>query len=140
MAAHLKTLMDQEGLPFHAGRDMTYNSRLAQELAKWADDRPEANALRTALYQAYFVQGKNVGDMDVLLDAAGQAGLPVDEARRVLETRAMRQAVDDDWASARRVGVTGVPTFVAGKYGIVGAQPYEQLARLVTSAGATHRR
>jgi len=139
MVARLKALMDQEGLPFHPDRNMTYNSRLAQELAKWADARPEAEALHAALYRAYFVEGKNVGDMDVLLDAAGQAGLPVDEARRVLETRAMRQAVDDDWTRASRVGVTGVPTFVAGKYGIVGAQPYEQLARLAASAGAVSR-
>ena len=39
-------------------------------------------------------------------------------------------AVDADWAKSRQYGVTGVPTFVAGGYGVVGAQPYEALEQL----------
>ena len=43
-------------------------------------------------------------------------------------------AVDDDWKLSRQIGVTGVPTFVAGRYGVVGAQPYEALEALVRKA------
>jgi len=61
-------------------------------------------------------------------------GLPVDEARRVLQDRTFKAAVDADWALSRRYGVTGVPTFVAGRRGVVGAQPYEMLEQLVRQA------
>jgi predicted DsbA family dithiol-disulfide isomerase len=139
MTARLEYLMDKEGLPYDASREMIYNSRLAQELAKWGERFPQSEALNLALYQAYFVDGLNIGDVSVLLSIAEQIGLPVVEAREVLAERAMKTAVDEDWRYARSIGVTGVPTFVVNMTGAVGAQPYEHLARLVESAGATRR-
>ena len=61
-------------------------------------------------------------------------GLPVDTAHEVLEKRTFREAVDADWALSRQYGITGVPTFVAGRYGGGGAQPYEALESLVEKA------
>ena len=52
----------------------------------------------------------------------------------MLDKRTFKAAVDADWALSRQYGVTGVPTFVAGKYGVVGAQPYEALEELVRRA------
>ena len=135
MIDQLKGLMDAEGLPFDNGRFMTFNSRLAQELAKWGD----SESLNTALYQAYFVDGRNVGDVDVLLDVVAQVGLSVDEARDVLEQRTMQEAVDADWEHAGRMGVTSVPTFAVGSVGVVGAQPYQQLVALMEHVGAAKR-
>jgi predicted DsbA family dithiol-disulfide isomerase len=66
-------------------------------------------------------------------------GLPADEARQVLEERRFSDAVDADWQKSHRYGVTGVPTFVADKNGVVGAQPYEVLQQLVEKAGAPRR-
>jgi predicted DsbA family dithiol-disulfide isomerase len=43
--------------------------------------------------------------------------------------------VDEDWKLARQYKITGVPTFVAGGYGVVGAQPYETLEELVREVG-----
>ena len=135
----LKTLMDQEGLPFDGGRHMTFNSRLAQELAKWGESKPQSDQLNMALYQAYFVDGLNIGDMDVLLRVAEQVGLPVEEARAVLGRREMQTAVDADWQHALNIGVRSVPTFAVGLQGIAGAQPYEQLATLLEHTGAVKR-
>src|ERR1700679_459547 len=137
MAARMKGLMDAEGLPYTA-REMTYNSRLAQELGKWAEHEGNA-AIHDALYRAYFVDGTNLADVDALVAIAEGAGLPGAEARRVLEQRTFRAAVDADWARARAIGVTGVPTFVAGGRGAVGAQPYEVLEGRVQKAGARRR-
>jgi len=67
----------------------------------------------------------------VLLDIARQVGLSVDAAREVLEKRTFKDAVDADWKLSRQYGITGVPTFVVGRYGVVGAQPYEALVQLV---------
>lgn len=58
------------------------------------------------------------------------------EARKVLRDRLYKGSVDLDWASSRPAGITGVPTFEAGGRRVVGAQPYEELARLVAAAGA----
>ena len=139
MFEHMKSLMDAEGLPY-GQRTHTYNSRLAQELGKWADTLPEADALHDALYRAYFVDSQNIADIEVLVELAASVGLPASEARNVLTTRSFREAVDADWAKSRQYGVTGVPTFVADGYGVVGAQPYEALAGLLDKVGATRDR
>jgi predicted DsbA family dithiol-disulfide isomerase len=138
MYARMKRLMDAEGLPY-GRRTHTYNSRLAQELGKWADTQPGGAALHDALYRAYFVEARNIGGVEVLIEVAQAVGLPADEARAVLAERRFKPAVDQDWAKSRAYGVTGVPTFVAGGQGVVGAQPYEVIAQLLEQAGAPRR-
>ncbi len=138
MYLRMKALMDAEGLPY-GRRTHSYNTRLAQELGKWADTQPGGFAIHDALYKAYFVQARNIGDLDILVELAQSVGLSADEARAVLTERRFRDAVDADWAKSRAYGVTGVPTFVAGEQGVVGAQPYEVLEQLLEEAGAKRR-
>jgi predicted DsbA family dithiol-disulfide isomerase len=133
MHARMKRLMDAEGLEYNQ-RTHTFNSRLAQELAKWAESQPGGEAIHDALYRAYFVDGRNIGDPEALAEIAQSAGLPVDAARTVLAHRTFKGAVDADWELARRSGITGVPSFIAGKYKVVGAQPYPVLADLIRAA------
>ena len=135
MYTRMKGLMDEEGLPY-GQRSHTYNSRLAQELGKWADTQPGGEAIHDALYRAYFVDAVNVGDVDALLTIAGDVGLDVYAAREVLQSRSFSDAVDADWDLSRRYGVTGVPTFVAAQKAVVGAQPYKVLENLLQEAGA----
>jgi predicted DsbA family dithiol-disulfide isomerase len=132
--ARLKTLMDSEGLVFNQ-RSHTYNSRLAQELAKGFD----RDDLREALYKAYFEGGKNIGDVEVLVAIAESCGIPADAARRALNGRTFKDAVDADWTKARQYGITGVPSFVAGNQKVVGAHPYETLEKLIVAAGGKAR-
>ena len=136
--AEMRKRMQSEGLAY-GSRSHTYNSRLAQELGAWADTQPGGEAVHDALYQAYFVDARNIGDVEVLLEIATSVGLDAEEARRVLEERRFKDAVDADWQKSASYGVTGVPTFVAGGYGVVGAQPYEMLEDLVSRAGAQRR-
>jgi len=138
MYTRMKRLMDEEGLPY-GRRTHTYNSRLAQELGKWADTKPGGEALHDALYKAYFVDARNIGDTEILVELAQSVGLSAEEARAVLAERRFKEAVDADWAKSHRYGVTGVPTFVADPYGVVGAQPYEVLEQLLGKAGAKRR-
>ena len=135
MYTRMKGLMDEEGLPY-GKRSHTYNSRLAQELGKWADTEPGGEAIHDAFYRAYFVDAVNVGDVDALLTIAGDVGLDVYAAREVLQNRSFSDAVDADWDLSRRYGVTGVPTFVAAQKAVVGAQPYEVLENFLREAGA----
>ncbi|TMB33173.1 MAG: hypothetical protein E6J61_06045 [Deltaproteobacteria bacterium] len=131
--AQMKARMDAEGLPY-GERARTYNSRLAQELGKWADTQPGGEAIHDAIFRAYFAEGRDISQPAVLLDVARQVGLPIDAAREVLDKRTFKDAIDADWKLSREYGVTGVPTFVAGRYGVVGAQPYDELVQLVQKA------
>ena len=131
MHAQMKARMDAEGLPY-GERTHTYNSRIAQELGKWADTQPGGgDAFHDAMFRAYFVEARDISRPEVLLEVAGRVGLPVEGAREVIEKRTFKAAVDADWKLSREYGITGVPTFVVGRYGVVGAQPYEALAQLV---------
>ena len=131
-------LMAEEGLPY-GDRSMTYNSRLAQEMAKWAEMQQSEGNIHEAFFQAYFVDGVNLAKIDKLVTIAVRLGLSANEARDVLTTRRFRKAVDADWQRSRQLGVTGVPTFVIGEGGLVGAQPYESLEQLVLDAGVETR-
>ena len=133
MHAQMKARMDAEGLPY-GERTMTYNSRLSQELGKWADTQPGGEAFHDAMFRAYFVDARNISEPAVLLEIVAE--VPRAAAAEVLEKRTFRAAVDADWKLSREYGITGVPTFVAGHRGVVGAQPYEVIERLVKQAKA----
>jgi predicted DsbA family dithiol-disulfide isomerase len=130
----MKMNMDREGLPYNAERNMSYNSRLAQELSKWAESKGKADEIHAALFRAYFVDVKNIGKVEPLVKIAEQVGLPADEATDALASRIFKDAVDNDWHRCATIGVNAVPTFLAGRYLMVGAQPYEELERLVQHA------
>jgi predicted DsbA family dithiol-disulfide isomerase len=68
------------------------------------------------------------------VEIAKEVSLPADEATDVLISRSFKASVDDDWRRCAAIGVNAVPTFVAGGYLMVGAQPYEELERLVQHA------
>jgi predicted DsbA family dithiol-disulfide isomerase len=123
--------MEREGLPYNVERNMSYNSRLAQELAKWAETKGKAEEVTNALFRAYFVAVKNIGNAEVLTEIAAENDLPADEATDVLLSRKFKDAVDEDWRRCAAYGVNAVPTFLAGRYLMVGAQPYPELQRLI---------
>ena len=130
MKQRMSALMTEENLAY-GNRSHTYNSRLAQELAKWGESFPEGEALNLKLFEAYFAEGRNLAEPEVLLDVAEVAGLPLETAEEVIRQRSFRDAVNTDWKRAHELGVTGVPTFVSGNRGLVGAQPYEALVQLI---------
>ena len=134
----MKGLMDAEGLDY-GKRTHTYNSRLAQELGKWAETQPGGEAIHMALFRAYFVNNRNIGNPEVLMEIAREAGLPEDGAREVIEERTFEAAIDMDWAKSRQYGVTGVPTYVAERQGVVGAQSYEVLEQFIDGVGAQRK-
>jgi len=118
---------------------MSFNSRLAQELGKWAESRGRGDAFHDAVFRAYFAAGRNVAKPDVLLGLARAAGLPEEEAGEVLRTRPFREAVDTDWSLAAELNITAVPTFRLGFQTVVGAQPYPVLERLLIAGGVPRR-
>lgn len=134
----MRRLMAEEGLPY-GSRTMTFNSRLAQELACYAATQPEGWKIHDLLFRAYFVDGQNLAETDNLLAVATSAGLNRHDSQHVLTSRTFSDAVDDDWAQCRQLRLTGVPAFVVGQSMVSGAQPYDVLQHLVTQAGAKRR-
>ncbi len=139
MLSRLKRVAQALNLPF-GERTMTFNSRLAQELAKWAEDQHCGDAFHHGIFRAYFQRGENIARPEVLLDVCRDIGMDVPAARRVLSQRAYREAVDQDWQRSHEMGITAVPTFVLGDRRLVGAQDFAALAAMIRSAGVKDRR
>lgn len=139
MLARLREVAAELKLPF-GDRRHTFNSRLAQELGKWAEAQGRGDAFHKAVFRAYFADGRNLARSEVLLDIAETAGLPPAEAERILADRAFREAVDADWTRSARNGVTSVPTFQYGRERITGFRPPRDLAAWAAEAGMPPRR
>jgi len=138
MLARLKQVAAAEGLPF-GDRKMTFNSRLAQELGKWAELQGKGQAFHRAIFRAYFADGLNIGKRQILLDVAVSLGLPAEEAKTVLAQRSFRTAVDQDWERSEQLGIDSVPTFAMAGRTLAGVGPYEELARFVLAGGGRKR-
>lgn len=134
----LKQVAHELGLPL-GERRRSYNSRLAQELAKWAESQGKGDSFHEAVFRAYFVEVKNIGRVEELVSIARSVDLPEKEARSILESRRYQEAVDADWSRSYQLGITGVPTFVIGHRSAVGFQPYEALEQLLKSCGVRSR-
>ena len=136
--ARLKHAAAEAGLPL-GERDRTFNSRMAQELGKWAESQDKGEEFHNAIFRSFFVKGINIGMISELLKVAKSIGLPEKEGQRVLEEGIFREAVDRDWSRARALAVVAVPTFLFNDRTIVGAQPYEALEKLLVAGGAKKR-
>ena len=138
MMQRLRKVALELGLPL-GERKKTCNSRLAQELSKWAESRGNGEQFHEAMFRAYFVEGINIGKPNELVRLAGSIGLPGDQAQAVLDARSFKQAVDADWKRSHALGITAVPTFVVNKAKLVGAQSYEALERFLIGEGGQKR-
>jgi predicted DsbA family dithiol-disulfide isomerase len=128
--ARLQGVAREVGVPL-GERTKTFNSRRAQELGKWAELQGKGEAYRDAIYQAYFVAGRNIARPEVLTEIASAIGLAEDQARRVVLDRSYADAVDADWQRAHKLGVTAVPTLRYREQLLVGFTPYETLHRFI---------
>ncbi len=103
--------------------DRAPNTTLSHQLLKFGDPELEGDLL-DALYAAYFEYGRDIGELEVLLDLAEQHGMERQRTRERLEAGEGRQAIEADRQRAAELGVTGVPFYVFDdRYGLSGAQP-----------------
>jgi predicted DsbA family dithiol-disulfide isomerase len=126
MKAQMKQVAQEAGLPF-GDRKMTFNSRLAQELGKWAELEGKGADYHNSLFHAYFADGKNIAKDAILLELIKSIGLSSQAASDVLKNRTFQPAVDADWSRSQSLGITGVPTLALNGQHLVGAQPYSAM-------------
>lgn len=110
----------------------TPNTLDAHRLIHWAGIEGLQGKAVDALFAAYFLEGRDIGDHEVLGDIADSIGMDAAVIRKLLATEADSQSIRDRDASSREMGVNSVPTFiVAGKHAVPGAQPAELWQKVI---------
>jgi predicted DsbA family dithiol-disulfide isomerase len=131
----LKTLHDplieagaKDGVPYQFDKiTRTPNTLNAHRLIRWAAEAGTQAEVVEALFMAYWNQGKDIGDINILSEIAETSGLK--RARKDLVTDKDKLEIFSEVKQAQSMGIQGVPTFiVAQKYGVSGAQSPELLA------------
>ncbi|MGG7644672.1 DsbA family oxidoreductase [Rhodovulum sp. YNF3179] len=116
----------------------TPNTLDAHRLIHWAGIEGRQTPVVSFLFRAYFREGRDIGEPEVLLSVADKAGMDVEMTRTLLEGDADLDEIRarDDHARAR--GVTGVPTFVVANTHVVpGAQPPELWENVIAELAGT---
>lgn len=126
MNAVVEQAAAREGLLLRLDRIRRIPSTLqAHRLVRFAERFGKATDLTMALYQAYFQQGRNIGDIDMLALIAGERGLDAEEAADYLAGEADMAAVRGSDAQARQLGVQAVPCYIFDRrYALSGAQEH----------------
>src|SRR5262249_31200097 len=112
----------------------------SHRLIRLAGNQDRQNETLEALFRAYFLDGRNIGDRAVLAEVAVDAGLDRDEAADFLAGDADAEAVVAEDALARRAGINGVPCFIFnGRFALSGAQEPEAFFQLFDLAQEDER-
>ncbi len=134
--AALQAAADDAGAPLNLEAAKTLpNTINAHRVVQWAAGQGLTIPVVDALFSAYFVEGLNIGDHDVLLDAAGQAGLDRAIVAKLLDSDADWNIVADAHNAAVEAGVRGVPvTLFNSRFARQGAESVAVYARMLDAA------
>ena len=126
------------GIPFAFEKiTRSPNTLDAHRVLRWALEAGCQALLKERLMQLYFLEGADVGDIDVLAKAAGECGMDASDVRRRLASDEDLETVRAEIDRIHKLGVNGVPFFiVAGKYGLSGAQPSEIIVQALRQAAS----
>lgn len=112
------------GLNYDFDHIRATNTFAAHRLAKYAEEKSLGEEMTETLLHAYFIEAKQIGSEEILLELAEKVGLGKEEAKYVLDSDQYIEDVKADITEAGQIGVKGVPFFVINKkYAISGAQP-----------------
>jgi predicted DsbA family dithiol-disulfide isomerase len=113
-------------------------SRRAHEAAEFARGAGLLDAMNRALFKAFFEEGRDLDDLDILLEIGRSVGLGADDLREALASGRYTQRVLEDQQLARQIGISGVPALIvtagAQAYLVSGAQSYETVKNVIERA------
>lgn len=131
-APAVRALAAEAGVPFALPR-LLPRTRKAHEAAYFAREHGRGEAMRAAIFAAYWGEARDIGRIDVLVELAGVVGLEPEALKIALDIDAVTDAVLRDRGLAERWGIRQTPTLVAGEGAgarlLVGAHPYAELRR-----------
>jgi len=120
------------------GITRTPNTLNAHRLIHWAGIEDRQTPVVMQLFKAYFEDGRDIGDLDVLADVADHVGMDAAVVRKLLLSDADLEDIRARDAQFREMGVTGVPTFiVGGQHAVPGCQPAELWVKVIDELSAT---
>ncbi|RNI28884.1 DsbA family oxidoreductase [Rufibacter latericius] len=126
MNDYMADMAKEVGLHYDFDKAIINNTFDAHRLLHLAKKHGKQNEMKERLFAAYYTQGKNVGDLDTLVQLGEEVGLNGAEIREALQKETYAQEVQQDMYEAQQVGVRGVPFYVFNdKYAVSGAQPTE---------------
>jgi predicted DsbA family dithiol-disulfide isomerase len=128
--ANVKRLADEDGLQLKFSEKLS-NSRLALYISEFARKKGKFEEFHKLVLEAYWLEGKDIGDKNLLLDLAESVGLNKNEINIYLSTDEPFKVVQKSLKELRTYGINGVPTFLIEDRLIVGAQPYEIFKNLI---------
>ena len=154
--SYLQSLADDKGMPVEQAAEMTQRvvdmgaqaglaidfeqakyapTQDAHRVFQYAKETGKGNEFFARFYQAYFTEGQNLGEAEVIVTLAKEVGLAEEKVRAILASEDYQEAFYGDIQQAQTIGVQGVPFFVlANKYAVSGAQPAELFKQALTQA------
>lgn len=121
---NIKVAGQDVDIPFNFSKiERSPNTLDSHRLIRWASSAGCQDALVEILFRRFFIDGEDIGDHAVLIDAAEEAGMDKTLVAELLENGADRELVSQEDMRARQMGVSGVPFFILNdKYAVSGAQ------------------
>ncbi|MEQ6247980.1 DsbA family oxidoreductase [Sulfitobacter sp. HNIBRBA3233] len=114
------------------GMKRTPNTLDAHRLIHWAGIEGRQTAAVSALFKAYFVDARDIGDIEVLADIADGIEMDASVVTRLLQSDADLEDIRTRDAHSREMGISSVPTFIVGqRHAVPGAQPPELWAKVI---------
>src|SRR5260221_13516799 len=124
MRERMRARFEQQGLTYNPPEDVIPNTQLAQQLTELAREQGLAEAMHDRLMDAYWAEGRNIGDMEVLRALAAEVG--IDDPDVAWNDPSYLERVKTSTEQAHSIGITGVPGFLLDRRLLVlGAQPRE---------------
>jgi predicted DsbA family dithiol-disulfide isomerase len=128
----------KEGIAFDFdGIRRTPNTLAAHSVLRWALSAGVQSELKERLFRLYFLEGQDIGDHQILADAAAGEGMDGALVRQLLDEGRDADIIQEEDMMARELGITGVPFFIfERKYGVSGAQPADALLQVIDKVAA----
>ena len=123
LTAHVTNMAKDAGLDFNFDTTVAAKTKKAHQLMHLAIAHNLQNELKEALLKAYFIDGKNIDDIETLIVLGTSIGLKTKEIKDTFVNEKFLKAISDDIQEAKNLGIQGIPYFVFNKkYGVSGAQ------------------
>lgn len=137
MFQQVEAVAKEVGLDFNLNETVVANSFMAHRFIQYAQSKGLGNEVEEALFIAYFVDCKNIDDVEVLMSLGEKIGLEKEALNEILQSDQFADQVKQDLKMAQEMGINGVPFFVFNnKYAVSGAQAPEAFLQTIEHAWA----